>query len=80
MLPTAKAKTADSAVGIHNQTSKGFFQGLVPRFQEFCLTKILKKAKIAGIFGACSVPTQAILFAYPVDKQERTHRYAIAKL
>lgn len=37
-------------------------------------------AKIAAIFGACSATTQAILFAYPVDKRERIHRCAVAKL
>jgi hypothetical protein len=37
-------------------------------------------ARIAAIFGAGSATTQAILFAYPVNKRERIHRVAVAKL
>lgn len=37
-------------------------------------------ARISAIFGAASATTQAILFAYPVNKRERIHRSAVAKL
>lgn len=37
-------------------------------------------ARIAAIFGAGSATTQAVLFAYPVNKRERIHREAVAKL
>lgn len=39
-----------------------------------------ENARIAAIFGAGSATTQAILFAYPVNKRERIHRLAVAKL
>jgi hypothetical protein len=36
--------------------------------------------RIAALFGAGSATTQAILFAYPVNKRERIHRIVVAKL
>lgn len=41
---------------------------------------VTEDARISAIFGAASATTQAILFAYPVNKRERIHRIAVAKL
>jgi hypothetical protein len=40
---------------------------------------VTDNAKIAAIFGACAATTQALLFAYPVDKRAAAYRVIAAK-
>lgn len=40
---------------------------------------LIKDARISAIFGACAAATQAILFAYPVDKRAGVYRVLAAR-
>lgn len=40
---------------------------------------LFDEAKVAAIFGACASTTQAILFAYPVDKRAAAYRILAAR-
>jgi hypothetical protein len=40
---------------------------------------ITQDAKISAIFGACAATTQAILFAYPVEKRSGIYRILFAR-
>lgn len=40
---------------------------------------LIKDARVSSIFGACAAATQAILFAYPVDKRANAYRTLSAR-